>query len=319
MKSVIVSYRNFAPIKEGCEACGYTVLDNLLAPTEAQLTGCEAYLIDMYDAIKHPVQMLKLKARLNRHGIPLITWNRDGPWHKGEKRWRLWMLKHLPFLDIYASHTLQDSAGFAPTVLYLPNAAWTKSYNLAGTSLEALRNPGHYLHDVSFFGRIDPDKYPEMLERADFLAELQRRLAQLGISAYFKHAENMSVSEQVTLIQRSRINLNYGAGCDDGPEKSWGLPERCYGIQACGGFLLSDFRRHAEDDFINGKEWVSFDSLDDCVAKIRHYLQHFDKARQIAECAHHRVMRDHTYVQRAQALINAASRWRRAKAAATHK
>lgn len=319
MAKFIVNYRNFSPIAEGLRSCGCTVLENLWNPTEDQLHDCLGYLVCMYDAIKRPLETLKLKKKLNRHDVPLIAWNRDGPWHKGEKPWRLWMLKNLPFLDIYATHTLQDSAGFAPVTLYLPNAAWANVYNLAGVTLEELREPGRYQCDVSFYGRLDPIKYPEMHKRHRFLTELSKRLAQLGICAHFLHSENMPQKDQIELVQRSRINLNYGAGCDDGPEISWGLPERCYGIQACGGFLISDYRRHAEDDFVQGEEWVSFESMDDCVEKIRYYLQHFDEARQIAERAHHRVMRDHTYVQRAKALINAANKWSQTKAAATLK
>jgi spore maturation protein CgeB len=149
-----------------------------------------------------------------------------------------------------------------------------------------------------------------MRDRAEFLGELARRLEPHGISASFLHSEGMPLSEQVDFIQRSRINLNYSAGADEGTEKSWGLPERCYGVQACGGFLLSDNRRHAADDFRLGDEWVAFESLDDCVAKIRHYVAHFDEARRIAEAAHARVMREHTYVNRARTLMDAAIAWK---------
>jgi spore maturation protein CgeB len=111
--------------------------------------------------------------------------------------------------------------------------------------------------------------------------------------------------------------LNCWMGCDtcyhggyQGQEKSWGLAERCYGIQACGGFLLSDHRRHAEVDFLIGKEWIEFVDLDDCVDKIRHYIGHFDDARDVAEAAYRRVMKDHTYSNRAQTLLEAADQWR---------
>src|SRR5438045_7710238 len=45
-------------------------------------------------------------------------------------------------------------------------------------------------------------------------------------------------------------------------------PERCFGVPACGGFLLSDVRKHAAESFIPGVEWADFLDLDDCVAKI---------------------------------------------------
>ncbi len=52
--------------------------------------------------------------------------------------------------------------------------------------------------------------------------------------------------------------MNIGAAADGEREKSWGLPERCYGIPACGGFLLSDERGHAANDFVVGRELVFF-------------------------------------------------------------
>lgn len=50
--------------------------------------------------------------------------------------------------------------------------------------------------------------------------------------------------------------------------------------------------------------------IDECVARIRHYLAHPDEARAITEAAHRRVMRDHTYKRRAQYLLAAIAAWR---------
>jgi spore maturation protein CgeB len=94
---------------------------------------------------------------------------------------------------------------------------------------------------------------------------------------------------------------------------SWGLPERCYGVPARGGFILSDERRHAADDFDLSREWASYRDFADCVERIRHFTSHFLQTRAIAEAAHARVMRDHTYEQRAQQLLRIAAEWRSAK------
>lgn len=306
----LVTYRNFAPIREGLEACGYAVHENLWNPTAQQLEQCEGYLLDMYDAMKRPWDTLRLKARLRRRRIPLIGWNRDAPWNKGAKRRRLWWFRQLRVLDVYMAHSLQGASAFSADARYLPNAAWTSRYNLAGRTLAQLREPGNYRHDVSFVGTLDARKYPEFTERARFFAELERRLRPLGVSTWFHHAKDMPLAEQIDLIQRSRVNINFGAACDDGSEKSWGLPERCYGVPACGGFLLSDRRAHARDDFDVGREWVDFQNLDDCVVKLRHYLANFAEARAIAERAHARVMREHTYEHRARVLAAAAREWK---------
>jgi spore maturation protein CgeB len=81
-------------------------------------------------------------------------------------------------------------------------------------------------------------------------------------------------------------------------------------VPACGGFLLSEAREHAARDFDIGKEWVDFSSMEDCVGKLRHYLANLPKARAIAEHAHARVLREHTYEHRARTIVAAAREWK---------
>lgn len=313
---VVVNYERHRGIAEGFRSLGFEVFEDVdwvdgLNPGDVLL-----YLNSMYRAIKSPLGSLALKARFNRAGVPVISWNRDGPANKGDKAWRLWLLRRGIFMDIYATHTLQGSHSFAGETLYLPNAAWHTNYHLGDRTLEMLRDPSTYLRDVSFFGRADPERYPEMRERYQFLVALRERLSRLKVSCEFTD-KNMTYAEQRDYIQTSRINLNCWAGADTcyhggykGQEKSWGLPERCYGVQACGGFLISDHRKHAADDFRLGSEWIEFTDLDECVSQITRFLANFDQARDIAEAAHRRVMREHTYINRASTLRTAADRWR---------
>jgi spore maturation protein CgeB len=168
-----------------------------------------------------------------------------------------------------------------------------------------MRDPAQYRWDVTFFGNLDAARYGEHARRVAFLRALEPRLQDLGISASFRDSAGLSAEEQVEIIRRSRINLSTFAGCDAGPEPSWGLPERCYGVPACGGFLLSDRRRHAAEDFADD-ERAEYDGLDDGVRKIRTYLEHFQEARAIAERAHARVARDHGYRNRADRLLDCA-------------
>lgn len=297
-------------LKEGFEAAGCNLTENLWQPDKASMEDCTACVIDLYEGIRHPLRTLGLKRRLRRHGIPLVGIDRDAPWYRGVRRRKLWFFNALGLLDIYASHSLQNAHKFAAVALYLPNAAWTRVYNLAGASLTNLREPGRYRYDVCFIGNLNATRYREHRKRVEFLEELRHRLTALGINCHFADSTGLAPAEQVTLIQQSRINLNYGAASDNGPKKSWGLPERCYGIPACGGFLLSDTRKYAQDDFTPGTEWVSFDGLEDCITKVRFYLAHFERSREIAEAAHRRVLRDHTYEIRARQILKAVQAWR---------
>ncbi len=280
---------------------------------DADLRRGLACLTWFYEPLRHPVGVWRLKQRLKCFDIPLLAWNRDAPHYLNRKPWRLDLLDRFRLLDIYATHTLIDQERqFADLMLYLPNAANTASYNLRGAAdevLPRLRAAAAYRWDVSFFGGMDGVRYKEDAARAEFFAALADRLDAKGISHCFREAAGMSTDEQVAFIQASRINLNFGARCEYGAPVASGLPERCYGIPASGGFLLCDRRTHARDDFSVGDNWAEFDGLDDCVAKIEYWLANFAAARDLAErCCHH-VMSHHTYVQRAAKLHAALQDW----------
>lgn len=266
-----------------------------------------------YAALRRPYKLSAMHRWLRRHGIPLFAWNQDAPHYlnftAARRRWRLNLAAWLQPFDIYLTHTLIDGRVFAPTTLYFPNAADTQRYHLHGKTLAALRDPGGYEWDVSFFGAMNGARYQELRAREEFFAALGDRLRAKGIRFLFREAAGMSIAEQVELIQKSRINLNFGAACEHGHPIASGLPERCYGIPACGGFLLCDRRTHAADDFTPGVNWAEYDSLDDCVARIEYWLTHFAAARDLAERCHAHVMAHHTYAHRAAKLHQALLDW----------
>lgn len=310
---IIINHSGFyTPLLEGLQSLGLEPVFDRWNPDGELLERSLACFVWFYDCLRHPVRVWNLRRRLHRHGVPLVAWNRDAPHYLNRKAWRLNLLDRARLLDIYATHTLVDSRTFADHVLYLPNAADISRYNLRGEPEEVfarLRDPASYKYDVSFFGAMDSTRHKEMKEREIFFAALAERLRGRGIRYLFREAEGMSVGEQIALVQESRINLNYGASCEYGAKVASGLPERCYGIPACGGFLLCDRRTHAADDFDIGRDWAEFSGLDDAVARIEHYLAHFDAARDIAERCHERILRAHTYAQRAGTLHEALLRW----------
>lgn len=309
----IVNHSGFLPpMRRGLELCGLSIDENVWQPTAAQLEQTLACYVWFYDCLRHPLRVWRLRHLLRRHGVPLVTWNRDAPHYLNRQAWRLDWLDRSRLLDIYATHTLIDYRRFADDLLYLPNAADVDSYHLGGpadTVLARLRDPASYRYDVSFFGGMNGNRYKEDAERERFFAALGEQLATRGIRFLFREAEGMSLADQIDLIQSSRINLNFGARCEYQAPVASGLPERCYGIPACGGFLLCDKRTHAHDDFTIGDNWAEFDGVGDCVVQIEHWLAHFDLARALAERCYHHVIAHHTYRNRAATLHEALLRW----------
>lgn len=308
-----------APLKQSLAERGIVLIENEWQPDTDLLRRALACVVG-FDVknIKHPLRALAWKRRLSRYGVPVFSWNRDAPYHNNLPAWRLSLFDRLRPLDIYATHSLIDTRWrFAESVLYLPNAVEPSAYNLRGESgavLARLRDPGQYRWDVSFFGTLLDKPHKEVVARQSFFSALAPRLDTLGIHHRFVDTARtpMSLEEQVELIQTSRINLNFGAYCDYCGNRTYaaaGLPERCFGIPACGGFLLADRRAHTADSFEIGRHLDEFGSLDECVEKIHHHLEHFGLGRDMAEAGWRHVMRHHAYANRAETMHNALLSW----------
>jgi spore maturation protein CgeB len=306
MSKVLLNFRSgFPGLREGFEALGHQVIENLWAPDAAALAGTVLCVADFVDGARKVRRTLGLKKRLATARVPFLALNRDAPFNRGIHPTRLAAMAWLKPFDGYASHSMQAAEKFSARTLYCPNAAREAVYRVTDAELGAMRDPGSYRWDVSFFGNLDVKRYREHARRAEFLHVLGGQLERMQLNILFRDSAGMTAAEQLDIIRSSRINLSTIAACDAGAQPSWGLPERCYGVPACGGFLLSDRRRHAAEDFA-GDERAEYAGIEDCAAKIRHHLVHFAEARAIAERARARVARDHGYRNRAARLLDFA-------------
>ena len=294
---------------------GVEMVRGVWRPDEALLGRIDACFVSFYDCLKQPLEVWRLKRELVRRAVPLVVWNRDAPGYMNKAPWRLALLERAKLIDIYASHALADGRRFAHTQLLLQNAARTDVYNLGGLRLEDLDDSARYRCDAGFFGTLEGGRYKEYRARAQFFAALAQQLDGRGVVHSFIDTSRtpLSPAEQRELIQRTRINLSFGAGCEYELAVGQGLPERCFGVPACGGFLLSDRRLHAAEAFEAGREWIDFEGLDEAVERIAYFLEHFDEARAVAARAYARVIREHTFRHRAGEILAAISTWRVAR------
>ncbi len=306
MAKILLNFRGgFAGLREGFEALGHAVIEDQWTPDAAALADTALCVADFVDSARKVRRTLELKKRLAAARVPFLALNRDAPFNRGVHATRLTVMAWLKPFDGYASHSMQAAGKFAARTLYCPNAARESVYRVTDEELAALRDPGHYRWDVSFFGNLDTQRYREHARRAEFLHVLGAQLEKMNLKILFRDSAGMAAAEQLDIIRGSRVNLSTVAACDAGAEPSWGLPERCYGVPACGGFLLGDRRRHAAEDFA-ADERAEYQGLDDCVAQIRHFLGRFGEARALAERARARVARDHGYRNRAARLLDFA-------------
>ncbi|MBC7803155.1 MAG: glycosyltransferase [Candidatus Parcubacteria bacterium] len=307
MARVLLNFRSgFAGLREGFEALGHEVAENQWMPDATALRGAALCVADFVDCARNLRRTLGLKHRLAQSSVPFVALNRDAPFNRGIHPARLAVIALLKPFDGYASHSMQAAARFSARTLYCPNAARERFFSADESQLRAMRDPGRYRWDVSFFGNIDSKRYREHARRAEFLHVLQGRLESANLKVLFRDSAGMSETEQLEILRMTRVNFSTIAACDAGAEPSWGLPERCYGVPACGGFLLSDRRRHAPEDFADD-ERAEYGSLDECVAMVRHFVERFGDARSLAERACVRVARDHGYRNRAARLLDFAA------------
>ncbi len=289
MTRIILNFRGgFPGLREGFEALGHEVIENQWEPDAVALEGTALCVADFVDCARKLRRTLGLGKRLAKTRVPFVALNRDAPFNRGIHFARLAAMAWLKPFDGYASHSMQSALKFSARTLYCPNAARETLYHVNEEQLAAMRDPARYRWDVSFFGNLDATRYREHAPRVEFLRVLDLKLVASGIKTLFRDSAGMADAEQLEIVRASRINLSTVVACDAGGVPSWGLPERCYGVPACGGFLLSDRRRHAAEDFA-GDERAEYDGLEDCVAKIRHFLTHFDAARAIAGRARSRL------------------------------
>jgi spore maturation protein CgeB len=69
-------------------------------------------------------------------------------------------------------------------------------------------------------------------------------------------------------------------------------------VPAVGGFLLTEDADNLKDYYEIGKEIACFKGIDDCLEKIKYYLNHDEEREKIARAGFQRAAREHTYEKR---------------------
>src|SRR5689334_4568748 len=138
------------------------------------------YFGNMFEEIKQPLRLARLRRRLAEDRAPYVWWNRDAPWNCAIKPLRRLFVHASRPVDIHLAHSLQSASLFGEPVRYFPNAVQVDRYHLAGRSLESLRDPARYRWDVSFVGTLNP-AFRQVRQRVAFFAELLPRLEREGI------------------------------------------------------------------------------------------------------------------------------------------
>ncbi len=79
---------------------------------------------------------------------------------------------------------------------------------------------------------------------------------------------------------------------------------RLYEATGMGACLVTELTDDLKDFFEPDREVIAYRSLDECIAKVKHLLAHPAEAAAIGQRAQARTLRDHTYRQRVEQLLD---------------
>lgn len=85
------------------------------------------------------------------------------------------------------------------------------------------------------------------------------------------------IKQMPAVFAQSRINLNISLRTI-----KTGIPLRAIDILACGGFLLTNPQEEMYEYLTEGKDFEAFRSVEECLDKIKYYLEHDDERANIA-------------------------------------
>lgn len=112
--------------------------------------------------------------------------------------------------------------------------------------------------------------------------------------------------EFAKIVAGSKINLNLHSSttCDGIDPEADAINPRVFEIAACGGFQLCDPCKGIENLFDSSTELPIYHNLRELREYIDYFLAHPQERTVFAERARNRVLKEHTYVHRAQQMLD---------------
>lgn len=102
------------------------------------------------------------------------------------------------------------------------------------------------------------------------------------------------------ILKNSKIALNHHIGIAG----SYANNMRLYETTGLGSLLITDWKVNLHEMFEPGKEVVAYRGLKECAELTRYYLEHDEEREAIARAGQQRTLREHTYYQRMQELVD---------------
>jgi spore maturation protein CgeB len=237
-------------------------------------------------------------------GCPTVNWFADDHW-----RFEIFTRHYAPAFDLSVTTDAESLPKYAAEgidrVLLSQWACNRYAYSKVGDALE---------HEVTFVGQPHGNR-AEIVERL--------RAAGHGVEAwgFGWPAGKLDHDEMVRVFSTSRVNLNLsnaslppntlrvrigrllGRG-PKGPRRPQ-IKGRNFEVPGCGGFLLTERVPQLERYFELGREVAVYDGEEDLVEQVGYWLGHEEERAAVAEAGYRRVLAEHTYDHRFDAIFAA--------------
>jgi spore maturation protein CgeB len=153
---------------------------------------------------------------------------------------------------------------------------------------------------VSFVGGLDPRVHP------GGVALLERLAARLPLELWGYGGDELGPPlrerwrgeawglDMYAVLARSRISLNRHIEAAEGNANNM----RLFEATGAGSLLVTEAAPNLAELFEPGREVVAYESEDDLVARVGHYLANDDERAAIATAGHRRTLGEHTYARR---------------------
>ncbi|GAF95341.1 unnamed protein product [marine sediment metagenome] len=115
----------------------------------------------------------------------------------------------------------------------------------------------------------------------------------------FEHWTNVFNRDHNKMCQCTKINIGHSGW----PRVALSMSARDYRIMGAGGFLLTNYVDGIEDWFEIGKMCDTYRSPEECLEKIRYYLEHEEERKAIAEYGQKVAHEKHKFSDRLREVI----------------
>lgn len=145
---------------------------------------------------------------------------------------------------------------------------------------------------------------------------VERLVAKCGLQVWAPRTDHLRVDspirkaymgqvwgrEMYQVLVQSEITLNH-----HGDVAPYANNMRLFEATGVGTLLVTDWKSNLHEMFEPEKEVVAYRTVEECAEVIQYYLTHDDEREKIAHAGQKRTLRDHTYFQRMQELVDIVS------------